>query len=394
MPHRNLGTQNPVHTIVTTDDLTAYCNKWAQDEFITVDTEFLRETTYYPKLCLIQVSGTVDAALIDPMAPGIDLSPFFDLMANEKVVKVFHAAKQDFEILYLLAGALPKPVMDTQIAAMVCGFGDQVGYEAIVRKLAGGSIDKSSQFTDWSRRPLTQKQLAYAIADVTYLRIVYQKLKELLDKNGREAWLIAELKNLTEPSTYRADPEQSWRRIKARIQNRKQQAVLMSVAAWREREAQNRDVPRGRVLKDEAVAEIAIQIPQSAQDVNELRLVSRGTGNSNTGAAILKAVADGLARDPDTVPFNKGRPDEMSASAQSAAEILKLALKIICEAQGIAPKLVASASDIEALAMDDNADVPATKGWQREVFGNLALDLKHGRACITMDKGKAVIRHM
>ena len=392
MPHRNLGTQVPVHTITTNEDLADYCNRWSHDAFVTVDTEFLRETTYYPKLCLIQVSGPVDAALIDPLAPGMNLKPFFDLMSNERVLKVFHAAKQDFEILYLLNGALPKPVMDTQIAAMVCGFGDQVGYEAIVRKLAGGSIDKSSQFTDWSRRPLTQKQLAYAIADVTYLRIVYQKLQELLDKNGRESWLQAELKSLTDPATYKADPELSWRRIKARIQNRKQQAVLMSVAAWREREAQNRDVPRGRILKDEAVAEIAIQMPQDVAAMNELRLVSRGTGNSSTGAAILKAVADGLARDPETVPFNKGRPDEMSPAAQSAAEILKLALKIVCEGEGIAPKLVASASDIEALAIKDDADVPAMKGWQFELFGKLALDLKHGRACITMDKGRAVIR--
>jgi ribonuclease D len=380
----------PIHTITATDDLAAHCGRWAREEFITVDTEFLRETTYYPKLCLIQVAGAEEAALIDPLAEGLDLSPFFALMADDKVLKVFHAAKQDFEILNLLAGALPRPVMDTQIAAMVCGFGDQVGYEAIVRKLAGGTIDKSSQFTDWSRRPLTAKQMAYAISDVTHLRKVYQKLIELLKANGREKWLSQELATLTDPESYRVDPEQSWRRVKARIQNKKQQAVLMSVAAWREREAQARNVPRGRILKDEAVAEIAIQMPQTREAVNELRLVSRGTGNSTMGAAIIKAVEDGLARDPATVP-DRQRYEEMSPAAQSVAEILKLALKIVCETNGLAPKLVASSADIDAIALSDTADVPAMQGWQREVFGNVALDLKHGRAVIGMENGKAVI---
>ncbi|MDE2384764.1 MAG: ribonuclease D [Alphaproteobacteria bacterium] len=379
-----------MHTITTTDDLAAHCALWARETYITVDTEFLRETTYYPKLCLIQVAGAAEAALIDPLAEGLVLAPFFTLMANDKVLKVFHAAKQDFEILFMLAGALPRPVMDTQIAAMVCGFGDQVGYEAIVRKLAGASIDKSSQFTDWSRRPLTYKQQAYAISDVTHLRTVYEKLLEQIAANKREAWLGAELATLTDPATYKVDPEQSWRRIKARIQNKKQQAVLMSVAAWREREAQSRNVPRGRILKDEAIAEIAIQMPQTPQDVNELRLVSRGTGNSAMGAALLKAVQEGLARNPDTVP-GKPKFEEMSSAALAAAEILKLALKITCENHGLAPKLIASSSEIEALAADDNADVPAMKGWQREVFGNVALDLKHGRACIAIENGKAVI---
>ena len=391
MPHRaHPAVLSDIHTITTTADLAAYCARWANETYITVDTEFLRETTYYPKLCLIQVAGTTEAALIDPLADGIDLYPFFALMADEKVLKVFHAAKQDFEILMMLADALPRPVMDTQIAAMVCGFGDQVGYEAIVRKLVGAGIDKSSQFTDWSRRPLTHKQQAYAISDVTHLRSVYEKLLEQLQENSRSKWLTVELGSLTDPATYKVDPEQSWRRIKARIQNKKQQAVLMSVAAWREREAQTKNVPRGRILKDEAVGEIAIQMPQTPQDVNELRLVSRGTGNSAMGAAILKAVHDGLARDPETVP-GKPKFEEMSSSAQAAAEILKLALKIVCENHGLAPKLVASAADIEALAMSDEADVPAMKGWQRDVFGQVALDLKHGHAVIGLDKGKAVI---
>ena len=382
--------EKPIHTIVVTDDLASHCARWANETYITVDTEFLRETTYYPKLCLIQVAGADEAALIDPLAEGIDLAPFFALMADTKVMKVFHAAKQDFEILMMLSGTLPQPIIDTQIAAMVCGFGDQVGYEAIARKLAGANIDKSSQFTDWSRRPLTHKQQAYAVSDVTHLRTVYEKLQEQLAQTGRIDWMKSELSSLTDPATYLVDPEQSWRRVKARIQNKKQQAVLMSVAAWREREAQTKNVPRGRVLKDEAIAEIAIQMPQSPQDVNELRLVSRGAGNSAMGAAILKAVQEGLARDPKTIP-DKAKFDEMSSAALAASEILKLALKIVCETQGLAPKLIASSADIEALAMDDDADIAAMKGWQFEMFGKVALDLKHGKACITMEKGKAII---
>ncbi len=383
-------TEKPIHTITATHDLAAFCARWAQETYITVDTEFLRETTYYPKLCLIQVAGAEEAALIDPLADGLDLAPFFALMADTKVLKVFHAAKQDFEILMMLAEALPQPIVDTQIAAMVCGFGDQVGYEAIVRKLVGASIDKSSQFTDWSRRPLSHKQQVYAISDVTHLRTVYEKLLEQLAQTGRGEWMKSELANLTDPATYKVDPEQSWRRVKARIQNKKQQAVLMSVAAWREREAQNKNVPRGRILKDEAIAEIAIQMPQTPQDVNELRLVSRGVGNSAMGVAILKAVQEGLARDPKTIP-DKTRFDEMSSAALAASEILKLALKIVCETHGLAPKLIASSADIEALAADDEADIAALKGWQFEVFGKVALDLKHGKACITMEKGKAII---
>lgn len=380
-----------VVTLETTPDLAAFCNRMASEKFITVDTEFLRETTYYPKLCLIQIAGADEAVLIDPMAPGMDLAPFFELMADQNVLKVFHAARQDFEILIQLSGAVPTPVIDTQIAAMVCGFGDQVGYEAIVRKLVGASIDKSSQFTDWSRRPLTSKQALYAVSDVTHLRVVYEKLQAMLHETGREGWLDDEIETLTSPETYRVEPEESYKRIKARIQNKKQFGVLISIAAWREREAQTRNVPRGRILKDEAVAEIAIQMPQKPESINELRLVSKGTANSSMGAAILKAVAHGLARDPKTIPDFKGRGDEMSAAQQAAAEVLKLALKVACETENVAPKLLASASDIDAVAIDDNADVPLLHGWRREVFGNMALDIKHGKACIGMENGRAVL---
>jgi ribonuclease D len=381
----------PILPITTTEGLADFCTRMASETFITVDTEFLRETTYYPKLCLIQVAGKDEAVLIDPLAEDLDLAPFFALMANENVLKVFHAAKQDFEILYILSGALPRPVIDTQIAAMVCGFGDQVGYEAIVRKLVGAAIDKSSQFTDWTRRPLTSKQAIYALSDVTHLRTVYEKLKELLTETGRSDWLADELANLTDVNTYIVNPEESYKRIKARIQNKKQFGVLMSIAAWRETEAQKRNVPRGRILKDEALAEIAIQMPQKPDDINQLRLVSKGTANSSMGTAILKAVAEGQARDPKTVPDFKGRNDEMSATAQAVAEVLKLAMKVVCEGQGIAPKLLANVAEIDAIAVDDDAKVPLLEGWRREVFGNVALDIKHGKACIGMENGRAVI---
>jgi ribonuclease D len=377
--------------ITTTDALSAFCNDVSEDTFITVDTEFLRETTYYPKLCLIQIAGATTSALIDPLADGLNLQPFFDLMANTNVLKVFHAASQDIEILVNMAKLVPTPVFDTQIAAMVCGFGDQVGYEAIVRKLVGAQIDKSSQFTDWSRRPLTHKQLAYALSDVTHLRVVYEKLKAQIDAESRVAWLEGELAELADADNYRVDPEQSWRRIKARIQSKKQQAALMAVAAWREREAQGKNVPRGRILKDDAVAEIAIQLPQSKEAMQQLRLLPRGSADSSIGKAILLAVAEALSRDPNSIPAPKGRGEEMTSSQEAAAEVLKLALKIVSEREGIAPKLLASSADIDAIAISDSANVLAMQGWRRGVFGEVALALKNGKATIGLEKGRAKI---
>jgi ribonuclease D len=379
----------PVPLIETTAALAEFCAALQDENYITVDTEFLRETTYYPKLCLVQIAGAKLAALIDPLAPGIDLKPFLELMANQKILKVFHAARQDIEIIIKMMGDVPKPVFDTQIAAMVCGFGDQVGYEAIVRKLANAQIDKSSQFTDWARRPLSHKQMAYALSDVTHLRTVFEKLKAEIDKEGRSAWLDGDLAELADPASYRVDPEQSHKRIKARIQNKKQQATLMEVAAWREREAQIKDVPRGRILKDEAVAEIAIQVPQSREALGQLRLLPRGSADSSIGRGILAAVAAALVRDPATIPAPKGRGDEMTTAQEAAAEVLKLALKIVSERENIAPKLIASSADIDAIAIDDAADVAAMHGWRRDVFGTLAIDLKNGRAVIALEKGRA-----
>lgn len=374
--------------ITTTESLYRLCDSLASETFITVDTEFMRESTYWPDLCLIQVAGETVNGLIDPLAPGIDLKPFFALMDNPNVLKVFHAARQDIEIMVHRAGIVPHPVFDTQIAAMVCGFGDQVGYEAIVRKLAKAQIDKSSRFTDWSRRPLSEKQLAYALADVTHLRVVYEALKKELDRTGREHWLREEMNILTNPATYRTEPEDAWKRIKVRLRSKKQLAVLMEIAAWREREARDKNVPRSRVLKDDAVAEVATQCPQTREALNQLRALPKGIATSRIGDAIQKAVAAGLAIDPKSLPQPDDGRDEMSDAAQAAAEVLKLALKVVCEKEGIAPKLVASSSDIDAVAESDAADVHLMHGWRRELFGELALAIKRGEAVIGFEGGR------
>ena len=377
--------------ITTTESLYRLCDSLASESFITVDTEFMRESTYWPDLCLIQVAGETINGLIDPLAPGIDLKPFFALMNNPNVLKVFHAARQDIEIMVHRAGIVPHPVFDTQIAAMVCGFGDQVGYEAIVRKLAKAQIDKSSRFTDWSRRPLSDKQLAYALADVTHLRVVYEALKKELDRTGREHWLREEMDILTNPATYRTEPEDAWKRIKVRLRSKKQLGVLTEVAAWREREARDKNVPRSRVLKDDAIAEIATQCPQTREALNQLRALPKGMATSGIGEAILKAVTAGVALDPKSLPQPADGRDDMSDAAQAAAEILKLALKVVCEKEGIAPKLVASSSDIDAVAESDEADVHLMHGWRRELFGDLALAIKRGEAVIGFEGGRVKV---
>ena len=374
--------------ITTTESLASLCSSLSAESFITVDTEFMRESTYWPDLCLIQVAGETLNGLIDPMANGIDLQPFFELMNDANVLKVFHAARQDIEIMVHRAGIVPHPVFDTQIAAMVCGFGDQIGYEAIVRRMAKAQIDKSSRFTDWSRRPLTEKQLVYALADVTHLRVVYEGLKKELDKNGREHWLTEEMEILTNPATYRTEPEDAWKRIKVRLRSKKQLGVLVQLAAWREREARDKNVPRSRVLKDDALAEVAVQMPHTREALNQLRALPKGMSTSRIGDGILKAVKEGLDIDPKSLPQPEDGRDDMSEATQAAAEVLKLALKVVCEQQGIAPKLVASSSDIEAVAESGEADVQMMHGWRRELFGDLALAIKRGEAVIGFERGR------
>ncbi len=380
-----------MNLITSTESLARLCQNLAADRYVTVDTEFMRETTYWPNLCLIQIAGERHSGLIDPLASGLDLGPFFELMNNPAILKVFHAARQDIEIMVHRSGVVPHPVFDTQVAAMVCGFGDQVGYEAIVRRLAKAQIDKSSRFTDWSRRPLTEKQLAYALSDVTHLRVVYEKLQAELDNNGREPWLREEMEILTSPATYRTEPEDAWKRIKVRLKSKKQLAVLVAVSAWREREAKEKNVPRARVIKDDAVAEVAMQLPQTREALAQLRALPRGFSTSRVGDAILAAVQHGLEMDPKHLPPLDRDRDETSDQTQAAAEILKLALKVVCEREGLAPKLVANTSDIEAVAENDNADVPLMHGWRREVFGNTALALKRGEAVIGFEGGRVRI---
>lgn len=375
--------------ITATSDLATLCSDLSTDKFVAVDTEFMRESTFWPELCLIQIAGTKREAIIDPLAPGLDLAPFFELMANKKVVKVFHAARQDVEIIWILGKVIPTPMFDTQVAAMVCGFGDQIGYENLVRRLAKAEIDKSSRFTDWSRRPLSAKQLAYAMSDVTHLRVIYEKLKKELDESGREPWLEEEMAILTAPETYTARPEDAWKRIKFRARNKKQVAVLMAVSAWREREAQERNVPRSRVLKDDALTEVASQLPATTEALRELRALPKGYAGSRIGDAILAAVKAGLALDPAGIPAPADDRAQLTDAASAAAEVLRLVLKIVCETEGIAGKLIAGTSDLEAIAMDDKADVAAMRGWRRQVFGEAALKVKAGELGIVLKKGKA-----
>jgi ribonuclease D len=363
--------------IDTTAKLDKLCADLKEDVYITVDTEFMRERTYWPELCLIQIAGARHEAIVDPLAGGIDLQPFFDLMADNSVLKVFHAARQDLEIIFQLGRVIPQPMFDTQIAAMVCGFGDQIGYEALVNKLARGQVDKSSRFTDWARRPLSDKQLAYALSDVTHLRVIYEKLRRMLDKSGREPWLAEELGILCSPSTYQIDPAEAWQRVKFRARNKRQVGVLMKVAEWREQEAQRRNVPRNWIVKDDAMTELAVQQPSNRDALTRLRALAKGHANSATGEALLAAVKQGLALDQNSIPdLPDGKPP-VPEGTSAVADVLKLALKIIAEREDIAPKLIASSSDIEKIAAG-NDDVPAMRGWRRHVFGEIALKIKDG----------------
>ncbi|MGU3417189.1 ribonuclease D [Methylobacterium sp. D54C] len=377
--------------ITTTDALRQICTRLAEQPFVTVDTEFMRETTYYPKLCLIQMAapdGT--GVLVDPLAPGIDLGPFIALMADEGTVKVFHSARQDLEIIWLIGGILPHPFFDTQVAAMVCGYGDSVSYEQLVNDVAKAKIDKSSRFTDWSRRPLSEAQLTYALSDVTHLVKIYEVLVAELLRTDRGAWLDEEMAVLTSPETYRADPVQAWRRLSGRMRKPREIAVLMEVAAWRESEAQTRNVPRGRVLKDEAVIDIASAAPRSAEALGRLRTIPAGFERSRTGADIVAAVERGLARDTSAVRM----PERVRRSGGNGAivELLKVLLKAVCEAEGVAPKIIATVDDLEAVADDDDAEVPALQGWRRTLFGEKALALKQGRLALSVESGRIVVR--
>lgn len=368
--------------IETTAELAAACKTLVEGQYLTIDTEFLRETTFWPQLCLIQMAGPDIAVIVDPLAKDIDLAPFFELMANTSVIKVFHAARQDIEIIYNLGKLIPHPIFDTQVAAMVCGFGDSVSYDQLVSRIKGVHIDKSSRFTDWSRRPLSDKQLDYALADVTHLRDVYLHLKTELEREGRSLWLTEEMAILEAKETYDIHPDDAWQRLKMRLKKPVELAVLQKVAAWREREARNRNVPRGRILKDDGLYEIAQQQPKDAEALSRLRTIPKGWERSAAGTAILEAVNAAVEMPKADMP-KVPRQSQSPEGAQAASEMLKVLLKLIAEKQGVAAKIIANSEDLERIAAEGaKADVGALKGWRRELFGETALKLINGEVAL------------
>jgi ribonuclease D len=368
--------------ITTTEALAAFCARLAKHDFVTVDTEFLRETTYWPELCLIQMAGPEDEGIVDPLAKGIDLKPFFDLMADASVIKVFHAARQDIEIVVKLGDLVPHPLFDTQVAAMVCGFGESISYDQLVSRITGAPIDKSSRFTDWSRRPLSDKQLDYALADVTHLRDVYLELVSRLEAAGRGDWVADEMAVLESRSTYEIEPEDAWKRLKMRVKKPVELCVLQHVAAWREREAKARNVPRGRVIKDDALYEIAQQQPKDAEALSRLRTIPRGWERSQQGATLVEIVNEALETPKDAMP-RLPRQKQAPEGAQASIELLRVLLKLTVEKENVAAKIIANSDDLEAIAVDgEAADVPALQGWRRELFGERALKLIRGELAL------------
>ncbi len=377
-------------TLITdTASLAAFCDRMKGVDFITVDTEFMRETTYWAKLCLVQVGGPDEAVCIDPLAPDINLKPLYDMMADHSLLKIFHAGRQDLEIFFTATSAVPAPVFDTQIAAMVCGFGDQVGYEALVSKLAGANLDKSQRFTDWAQRPLTERQITYALGDVTHLRKVYLALKKRLEKTGRASWLDEEEAVLTSPDTYKVDPREMWRRLRARTRAPRMLAVLRELAAWRELTAQALDMPRQRVAKDDAILELAANMPITIDDIKRSRL-AKPLASGKYAEGVLAAVAKGRAvPDADCPRLDSDGWDTQAPRA--VVELLKLLLKARSEANDVAQRLIATSDELDEIAQSDTADVPCLHGWRRELFGEDALKLKRGKLAIGLSaSGKSV----
>jgi ribonuclease D len=370
--------------------LAEFCRNQMRADYLTVDTEFIRDNSYWPQLCVIQIAGPHDAALIDPLTPGMDLQPVFELLASSEVLKVFHAARQDVEIFFHLTGRVPQPIFDTQVAAMVCGFGEQASLETLAQRLAGTSIDKSSRFTDWSHRPLSERQIRYALDDVVHLRPVYERLREQLEQNRRASWLEDEMALLTDPATYRVDPGDAWRRLKVRAGKPRFLAVLKEVAAWREEEAQRRDMPRNRLIRDEALLEIAAHAPSTVQDLARTRGLSRGVAEGRFGQGLLAAVERALAKPESEWPKPEPKPI-LPPGLAPLIDLLRVLLKTKCEAAGVAQKLVATAADLEAIAADDQADVPALMGWRRKLFGEDALALKHGALALSAKSNRISI---
>lgn len=376
--------------ITTTDELEAFCEPLAATEFIAVDTEFMRERTYWPRLCLAQIAGPDNAAAVDALAEGIDLRPLDELMGNPKVLKVFHAARQDLEIFYLRNSKVPQPLFDTQVAAMVCGHGEAASYESLATKLAKAKIDKSSRFTDWSRRPLSERQIAYALSDVTHLRVVYEKLKRQLERTGRFSWIAEEMAFLSDPATYRADPDQAWRRLKPRGASPRLLAILREIAAWRERTAQRIDIPRQRLLRDEQLLEIASHAPRSVEELARTRGLGRGFAEGWQGREILDAIERVRGLADSQLPTREKAPEQLRAPA-AVVDLLRTLLRLKAEEAGVAGRLIASAEEIDRLAAGKR-DVAALHGWRSELFGADALNLIEGRLALSLagDRAKLI----
>ncbi len=385
--------RDAMHIITDTKALDKACKAASQHSFCTVDTEFLRESTFWPELCLIQMATPDEAWIVDVLADGIDLAPFFDLMADESVVKVFHAARQDIEIIYNLANLIPHPVFDTQVAAMVCGYGDSISYDQLVFKITGFQVDKSSRFTDWSARPLSNKQLNYALADVTHLRDVYLSIKASLNEQERSHWVAEEMEILTSPETYDVPPENAWQRLKMRVRKPRELATMKKVAEWRERVARENNVPRGRVIRDYAIYDIAARAPSNMQQLCKLRSLARGFDRNRYGDSLLAAIKDARQIPEKELP-RLPRQKQMPEGCGAATEMLKVLLKMIVEKHGVAAKVIATVDDLEKIAADDNADVAALKGWRKELFGKQALDLKNGNIALGYNNRRIEVINM
>lgn len=381
---------NAIPMITTTDGLAKLCRQLATSDFVAVDTEFMRQSTYWPQLCLIQIAGLEAEGVVDPLSPGLELTPFFELMASQEVVKVFHAARQDIEIIYNLASLVPLPVFDTQIAAMVCGFGEAASYGALVKRLLKRNLDKSSRFTDWARRPLSEKQLHYALGDVTHLRGIYQKLHERLTTTGRAAWVEEEMADLLNPGNYLMEPMDAWRRLKMRARTPMELAIMIEVAAWRERTAQSMNVPRARVIKDDMIYDVISQAPKTPEELSRLRTVHEGFARSARGRELVEAVNKALARPAAELPeLELGEP--LPPSAVAVADLLRVLLKAVSARHDVATKLIATTDELDKIALDDNADVPALHGWRRTLFGEDALALKAGKVVLAVERGQIVV---
>lgn len=382
--------EHGMQPITTTNELFALCDRLKSAEFVTVDTEFLRDNTYYSKLCLIQIADDNEAVAIDPLADGIDLTPFFDLMANKDVIKVLHACRQDLEIFVNMNGEVPEPIFDTQVAAMVCGFGDSVGYETLVNKLSGGQLDKSARYTDWSKRPLTDAQLSYALGDVTHLRTIYRKLKRELENTGRESWVEEELAPLKDKNLYTIVPVDAWQRLKVRTNKPRFLGILKALAEWREIEAQQRDIPRNRVAKDETLFEIAAHPPKDAKQLDRIRGVPNGFSRSRAGKTLMDALQIGLNMPENELPkIAKAKP---RPATPPMADLLKVLLKIKCEQARVATRMVASAQELEAWAAEPHkTDLRALHGWRDDIFGKDARKLMKGDLALTANRGNIEI---